>query len=226
MRTTLVIGDLHLPWGCTRTVSAIYSAIEKHQPKIVVQVGDLYDMFSMTRFARSLNVITPAREIEEGRRWAEAFWKNVYKRAPRAKRFQLLGNHDVRPLIRVQERAPELESLVQRGWEDLFKFVGVETLWGTRDDLEIDGVVFEHGYLTRPGQHMRENMKPTVLGHTHRGWVHFEKIRRQMLWELNVGYAADPSQEPLSYPKKKWVKWTPGYGLIDGDGPRFVPLLG
>lgn len=211
---------MHLPWACTRTVSQVYSAIDRYKPKIIVQIGDLYDMFSFTRFAKRF-IITPDRELQEGRDWAETFWKNCYKRAPRAKRFQILGNHDIRPKLRAMEKNPEMLCLMQKGWEDLFKFVGVETIWDPRDDLEIDGVIYEHGFFGRPGQHMRENMKPTVIGHTHRAWLHYEKIRRTMLWEMNVGYAADPLQEPLSYPRKKWVKWTPGFGLIIDGNPGF-----
>jgi predicted phosphodiesterase len=223
LKKVIVVGDLHAPWHCIKTVSAIYSAIQREKPKVIVQLGDAYDMFSAAKFSRSHNVCTPKEEIEEARVFLETFWSNVKKNAPNgAECYQLIGNHDVRPRKRILEQAPWAETFLK--WEDFFKFRGVETIFDEREDLELDGIIYEHGYYSRPGQHMRENMKPTVFGHLHRAHLVFEKIRKTLLWELNVGYAADPSAVPLSYPRKKWVRWTPGFGIIDDLGPRFCPI--
>lgn len=223
-KTVLILGDTHGPWHHQPTLDVFYDAVDTIKPQAVVQIGDLYDRFSDSKFPRSHDVITPQQELNDARAFGEALWKNIKERAPKASCYQILGNHDIRPKARILEKYPEIGGLLLKGWEDLYKFKGVDTLFDIRDDLVIDSVVYEHGFYGSPGKHCRENMRSTVLGHTHRGWVHFEQIRGDLIWELNVGYAADPQAEPLSYPRKKWVRWTHGYGLVDSKGPRFIPL--
>lgn len=189
-------------------------------------MGDLIDFFSQSRFPKKPGVIHPHDEIEEARAAAVAFWEDVQKAAPKASCYQILGNHCIRPLKLTLERCPEVYPLVLKSWKELFKFDGVSTLFDTRDDLELDGVIYEHGFYGKPGQHLKENMKPTVIGHTHRPWIHYERIRKSLLWEMNVGLAADPTHEALSYGRKKYHKWVHGYGIIDGGIPIFVPTEG
>lgn len=208
---------------CHQTLKSIYTAIEKERPKIVIQIGDLYDLFSFSRFPKRLDVIGPEQELIEARRTAEAMWHKITTIDPKIKCYQILGNHCVRPKKLVLEKCPELYPLVVRSWQDMFRFKGVETLYDDRDDLELDGVIYEHGFYSRPGLHLRENMKSTVFGHTHRPWIHYEKIRKQTLFELNVGYAANPESPALAYSRKKWGKSVRGHGLIDEQGPRFIP---
>lgn len=226
MRKTIVIGDCHHPWADERVLKAAYKLIEKEKPKVIVQIGDLYDFFSFTRFSRSQNVLTPREEVEAARKDAIKMWRMISQAAPGAKLYQIMGNHDVRPIKRIIDMAPEFEDLLAGSWKQLFSFPGVEVVWGTRDDLEIDGVIYEHGFYSKPGMHCKENMKNTVIGHTHRAWCHYEWVRgmNAPIWELNVGYVADPTQEPLSYTRKKHAKWTPGVGIIDDLGPRFCPM--
>jgi predicted MPP superfamily phosphohydrolase len=168
VNTVLVVGDLHFPFHCPETLKAIYAAAKKIKPSVIVQIGDVYDFFAQSRFPKRPGAITVDQELDEGFAAAVAFWRNLKEAAPKAACHQLLGNHCIRPLKISAEKAPELYPFVKKGWEEMFKFRGVHTLFDTRDDLEIDGVIYEHGFYGQPGKHMRENMKPTVIGHTHR----------------------------------------------------------
>lgn len=224
MRTTLVIGDFHAPFVDQKALRFVINAIKKEQPSNVVQMGDLYDMFSFSRFPKNPDFISPRKEMERAHEQAEDLWASVQKAAPRASCYQILGNHSIRPKSLALEKCPELYPFVAKSWADLFKFKGVSTTMDIRDELILDDVVYEHGFYGRPGQHLKENLKCTVIGHTHRPWVHFEKLRNKLLWELNVGYIADPTSEALAYTRKKWVKWVQGYGLIKDGIPIFVPF--
>lgn len=227
-RKVLVVGDMHLPFADRSVMSQIYSAIEQHNPQIVVQIGDLFDMFAMSRFYRTHNLMTPKEEVEKGRLQAEAFWGLIgsYRvNRQKIKCFQLMGNHDVRPFKRVLEKMPELESVLASSLHELFAFKGVETLRSDREELDIDGVRYIHGYMSKLGDHARYFLQPTVCGHSHRGGTHFFTNNGKPIWELNVGYVADNSQVPLQYNQTKTTRWTHGYGLVDEAGPRFVPIL-
>lgn len=200
----------------------VYSVIERKKPHVICQIGDLYDFYSASHFPATRNMMTPKHELEEGLQGAKTMWETIRRIAPQASCYQIKGNHDIRPIKRVLELIPALEHFFSI--DDVFKFHGVDTVLDDKEELLIDGIVYEHGFYSQPGRHCRENMRPTVMGHTHRGWTHFESIRNHLLWELNVGYLADPKSVALSYGRKRWTKWTTGYGWIDGSGPRFCPL--
>jgi len=223
-RKILVLGDCHFPWVNLGALSAVYLYIESH-PEItdVVQIGDLYDLFSWAKFPRSHLVIKPDEEIARGRKMAEEMWAKIRELLPAAKRWRIIGNHDIRPLKRVLEVAPELEVFVElRKW---FEFEGVATLHDPKEWLEIGPVSFTHGHLTKLGAHSLKYQRNVVCGHSHRGGVFFYHARQgEVLWELNCGYLGDANARPLLYREKRQEDWTLGFGVIDEWGPRFISL--
>lgn len=220
----MIAGDLHLPWADLGCLSRFYLAIQEHKPSVVIQIGDLYDMYAHSKFPRSHDICTPKEEICEARALAEAFWKNVKAAARKNIRcVQILGNHDDRPSKRLNERYPEIAHLV--GIDDLFKFPGVETVLDSRNELKIDGVIYTHGHFVGiTGKHASYYANSVVHGHTHHGGVVFHKLHGRVIWELDVGHMADENAEPLQYTPTKTTKWTHGYGLVDAYGPRFIPI--
>lgn len=179
-------------------------------------------MWSFSSFPRSGNYITPKDEIEHGRALLECMWADLQKVAPRAKCFNLLGNHDSRIVKRVLASLPEVESLLDL--RSIFHFKGVETSKAERDELIISDVLFQHGFRTKLGDHCRANAMKTVCGHSHQGGVVYQRLGKKIIWELNCGYLADPESEALSYTRQRRISnWTLGIGIIDHLGPRFVP---
>lgn len=187
----------------------------------IVQVGDLYDLFSFSKYPRSLNVGTPKDEILQGRAMAEEFWRLLQKRCPKATCYQLLGNHDERPAKRILEKAPELEALIDI--KHLWEFKGVKTIHDPREELMLDGIYFQHGFRSKLGDHAKFNQASTVCGHSHVGGVVFFPLRDKILFELNAGYLAG-DEEPMRYTRQSLTRWTHGFGIIDALGPRFVPI--
>lgn len=224
----LVVGDLHFPAHHKPTVRKILAAIKREQPTHILQIGDLYDQYCFSRF-NTKNITTSIREIKSARACGDHFWRTVRALAPRAKCTQLLGNHDIRLLKRIQEKIPEAYEFVKTAAnETLYTFEKVETIYDDRAEIYIGGINFHHGHRSRLGDHMRYNGESVVRGHSHCGGVIYEQRKGRILWELNVGHGADEKNEYLRYRPTDFSKWTTGYGLItwkDGVAcPQFIPL--
>ena len=221
--TTLAIGDSHFPFHNRKTIAAIIYIARKIKPQRIIQLGDLYDLYSYSRFAKSANIMTPAEECKRGRRDAELFWKEIQQASPRADCYQILGNHDARFSKQVMDKIPEAEHLL-KGIQSLWKFDGVDSTTSDRDELILDGVCYMHGYR-KFGDHMRHNGINTVCGHLHKGGVAYSRLGNKTIWELNAGFCADENSIPMSYSKqRRFSQHTQGVGIIDYYGPRFVAL--
>lgn len=220
----LLIGDAHFPFVHKPTLEKIYRFAEKHRPKHVIQMGDLYDFFAHSKFPRSQNLYTPDQEMEMGRKAAEEMWTTLRGICPDASLYQILGNHDVRPLKRILEAAPTLESLLARAIEPMFQFEGVQTVFDSRQELVIQGVTIVHGYMSRPGGNRDFVLGNCANAHTHKMGVVYRAFRGQTMWELNPGFIGDEQSKALSYTPQRTTGWTLGLGWIDEYGPRAIPL--
>ena len=218
----LVVGDVHLGFENKATLKKIYRIAEVRKPSIIVQIGDLYDLFAASSFVKP-TIKTLEQEINEAMPKAERFWYNLQKAAPKAKCFQLKGNHDIRPMLRMRERAPDMAFLYDDS--KLWRFKGVETIYDSRQELVIDDMLFIHGYRTKIGDHAKYAQRKVVCGHSHTGGTVFmNTFDGEQIWELNAGYCGDPLSYAFNYMKQKFTKWTQGYGYIDRYGPRFCDL--
>lgn len=101
---------------------------------------------------------------------------------------------------------------------------GVEIHEDSRAEIEIDGVLYIHGWMTGIGKHAKYFNQSVVHGHTHVGGLWTQNLKKKFIFELDCGYLADPYQVPLTYRATKTTNWTKGFGFIDSWGPRFCPL--
>lgn len=216
-----IFGDCHFPFHHDKAFNKALEIVQQEQPDIVVQIGDVYDLFSMSRFSKPLDLMTPKEEISQARVLGEALWKRVRK-TTNAQCYQILGNHDIRPQRGIIDKYPEIASLIDI--KHLWKFDGVTTIHDPRQELIIEGIVFMHGYRSKLGDHAKFNLQSTVCGHTHRGGVVIFPHNNRYIFELNAGYLGDPESAALSYTPQKISQWTHGLGLIDKHGPRFIPI--
>lgn len=220
--TIVCLGDTHHPFADKRALEWAYQVISRLKPSIVIQMGDLHDMFSWSKFPSSQLHFTAKGEIERAFDDAKAMWSKVRELVPDAKLYQLRGNHDLRPLKRLIEAAPALEVFIEL--DRFYTFPGVELIGDAREELVIDGIAFLHGYKSRLGDHANYMLHNAVVGHSHRGGVAYRRVRGKTLWELNCGYLADPTTKGFTYTPQKIVDWTQGVGIIDSLGPRFAPF--
>lgn len=220
----LIIGDIHFPWVKHKSLNAIYDYIKYVTPTIIVQIGDLYDLYSFSKFPRSHDIMTPKDELTQAYGDAFNMWERIKKLAPKAKYYQLMGNHDDRLAKRVMERLPEAEYFMDL--KTLWTFPKVEVVDSEREEIIINNILFMHGFRVKLGDHASHNGMSTVCGHSHRGGVAYLRLGDKTIWELNAGYIADEASEPLSYTRQRKISlWTQGFGYIDDYGPRFIPLV-
>lgn len=218
----LAIGDVHEPWGHRKAKKWLIQFIKQFKPDTVVQVGDLYDLFAYSRFPKAIRVPVED-ELVQGRAAAAALWGAVNKAAPKAKLYQLFGNHDERPIKKALSVAPELLPLVGPSLRDLYTFPNVKTVFDPKEELYINDICFMHGYRSRLGDHARYNQGNTVCGHSHTGGVVYQRNRKGVYWELNAGLLGDPEAEVFGYRSQRMNHTcTVGVGVIDELGPRFI----
>lgn len=221
----IFIPDTHFPFVHKPTLDAVYKFAEAHKPEIIVQLGDLFDMYSFAKFPRSHNQFTPREEYNLARKQAEEMWRTLVSISPNSTRYQIAGNHDLRPLKRILEVAPEFEDWAIKMFKDMMTFEGVETVTDSRQELFLPGdVMVLHGHFSKLGDLRDANLMNAVCGHQHVGGVVFRNIKGRTLFELNCGLAGDPTAKGLTYTPQKMNKWTLGFGWLDEYGPRFIAL--
>lgn len=223
-KCVVAIPDLHFPYHNNPVLTKIIGVIKKIKPDVVISLGDLYDLYAFSKFPKAL-LMAPQDEVISARIIAEDMWEQIAKAAPKAERYQLRGNHDVRASKRLIEKAPELSIFYNDS--AIFDFKGVTTIYDPRDELEIDGVLYTHGFLTKPGAHAMYYNKSVIFGHLHRAWVMFFNRHGDGgngLFEVCSGYVGNDKSVPLGYTSTKFNQWSAGCTIKDSLGPRFIRL--
>lgn len=220
----LVIGDAHFPFVNNKAIDEIYKFAEIHQPEYIVQMGDLYDFLAHSKFPRSHNYYTPQQEEMLAREGAEKFFSTLKRICPNAKIHLLVGNHDLRPLKRVLEQAPTIEHWAEKQFNELMSFPDVETQFDHREELEIGGILFTHGFLCKEGAHRDYYLQSVVIGHLHKLWVQYRRVRGDQIFEMCAGFIGDPFSKALTYTPSKKANYQIGFGWIDEFGARTIHL--
>jgi predicted phosphodiesterase len=228
-RRGVFLGDIHFPFHHKKIFPLALYMVLKGNYEYVCQVGDLYDWYSASKFPRSFNVFTPKHEKQWSRYYAEIMWGFVNDHLPNAEKFQIKGNHDVRPERRVIEKAPEFETDLEEAMREHYEFPNVKTIHDSREELYIDDICVIHGYYSGlTGRHAEFNIKNVVCGHTHRGGTVYIRNAGHdggTIFEANAGYLADPYSRGLAYSlQRRATRWTWGILPVDQWGPKFVPL--
>lgn len=220
----LVIGDAHFPFVNKMAIEEIYKFAKIHQPDYIVQMGDLYDFLAHSKFPRSQNYYTPQQEEALAREGAEEFFSTLKKICPKAVIHLMVGNHDLRPLKRVIEASPTIEHWAEQIFTQLMTFPDVTTHFDHREELEIGGILFTHGFLTKEGAHRDYYLQSVVIGHLHKLWVSFRRVRGDQIFEMCAGFIGDPFSKALTYTPSKKANYQLGFGWIDEFGARVIHL--
>lgn len=229
----LVIGDVHAPFTDLGAVSYILLMAERFKDKLkyIVFMGDIFDMFSKSKFPKSMNIYTPRDEMRLAKELIQDFVSKLKAIVPHAKILILMGNHDIRPVKRVLENAPELEDAVESYMKTLFTFEGAITNHDYRQEIIIGTYLFHHGYMSGLGKHMRHHLMNVVSAHTHHGGCVYMNIRdpinprlNRVICEVNAGFIGDHESKAMSYTATKHHTQTLGLTLIDDLGERFIAM--
>lgn len=222
---TLVLGDIHFKWNHKAACKTVIEAAAELQPERIIQIGDEHDFYLFSRYPTDPNVIKPDDELKESRDARLAFWKEMHRATPTAEKIRMMGNHDDRALKRIAALAPQYIGVVGE-WLDRWMETP-NTSHHKATELVADKVLYEHGDLSKLGDHAKRNLYNTVVGHSHTGGVvYFPKIGEPNgIFELNVGWLGDRNAPVFRYYRKQLVNTTTlGFGWLDEYGPRFCKL--
>lgn len=212
-----ILSDLHAPFHSKRALAKVLKLIKVEKPDAVVQIGDLLDQYVFSKYSRSAK-ISVEDDIRAGRLHASQMWKDIKDAVPKAKLYQILGNHDVRISKRISELLPELAEIYSP--LEIYNFPGVKVMKSDRDYLTLDGVVYCHGWLGKSIDHAKHFNAPVCHGHRHRPTIEVDGP----LWSMDVGYMADDKSLPLSYTQSKFTRWRKACGVVENGLPRLILL--
>lgn len=218
MAKVFVISDTHFPFHNKKALKKVLELIKKEKPTHVVQIGDLLDQYSFSKYSKSVE-ITPKTDVIQGLKAAKDMWKGVKTAAPKAKCVQLLGNHDIRMHKRTMDKLPELEGIYDPN--ELYRIKGVKLIESDRGFIDIDGVRYLHGYLSKSIDHAIKQGCPVVHGHRHRPEI---ATMGRGLWSMDVGFLGDETKLPFQYTQSKTTNWTVACGVVENGKPRLIFL--
>ncbi len=217
-----IISDIHWPFHSQKIIDRFMEYCGDVKPQYIFLNGDAWDFYSHSRFPRTHNTFTPKDEEEMARQLNIKFWEDIKFASPDSECTQMLGNHDIRPMRRVLETYPEASDWIKDRMNKLFLFDGIRTIFDPREEVMIGDICVFHGYRGKLGEHRDFTLFNCINGHSHVGGVVFRRIRGQTLWELNSGLAGDPEAKGLTYTPQKITNWTPGFAVVNKNGPQFV----
>lgn len=228
----LCVGDTHFPFAKPSYVKRTIEWAKRNKPDVIIQIGDLYDNYAFSKYTKVVNYMTPEQELRRGRKLAEKMWTDLHIAVPKAVLYQMMGNHCARIIKRVLERLPALDMRIKlkdqtnklHNIDRLFEFPHVTSLLDYKAELKLNGITFVHGFKGNIGDHVKYFQNNVVAGHLHRGGIVYHRIKNKTCWEMNCGFLGDEKALPFQYGETKTTNWTPGFGIIDDLGPRFVHL--
>lgn len=163
-----IVPDIHAPFEDRRAVRVACTALKDWGCDWLVNVGDLVDLLSCSRWTKParLRGLTARQEIDGGRRVLDQLDGIGAKR-----KVLCLGNHDARLQKYLNENAPALDGLVEIA--DLLELRARGWTWREYGDFErIGDVLYTHD-LDNYGAHAHLKARDEVnqgvaIGHTHR----------------------------------------------------------
>src|SRR5271169_3127149 len=216
----LAVPDRHFPFAHRRACEWVVGVAKTYQPEVIVGLGDELDLYSLSRFPRNHNLMTPAEEFKRGMEQYRAHWQALQKAAPKAKCYEISSNHGDRLRKRVRDRAPELESYLL---EQPFGVSGVERVKG---EFTGDGVLYMHGYRSKSLDHARYNQRSTVHGHSHSASLRWLKNDRGAFFNLECGWLGREDREAFSYNPQALTQWVLACGLVTDGSPTLLKYPG
>ncbi len=216
--TVLVISDLHSPFLHLDTVPFLSAIKRKYSPGLVIQIGDLVDLHSLSSYNAEPEADSIKTEIEK----AVKELAPIYRMFPRVK--MVLGNHD----IRIAKKAAGV-GIPKFLLKDLREIYQIPKGWDISHKWFIDGVVYEHGTgLSGKGAANKAamtNMRDTVIGHVHSNVsISYIANSEHLIWGLSVGALIDNDSYAMKYGRAIRNKPIVGVGIIKNGIPLFHPM--
>ena len=210
-----IIGDTHVPYCLDGYLEFCKETFKAWGVDTVVHIGDLVDHHSLS-FHDSEPMLQGANgemvdARDELKPWYKAFPNLII----------CGGNHDLIPARQLKKIGMDAEVWMR----PLAEVYGFPEGWEIVDTLEIDGVLYHHGYTACGTNGFRNDaikrMTRTVSGHAHgNAGVSATASEHRLVWGLAVGCGIDVESMAFAYGKHFLQKPIIACGIvIDGKTP-------
>lgn len=213
----LVLPDIHVPYQNDEAIEAAIKLGEEFQPDEIVQLGDLLDCYTLSRYSRSAtrhgNI---AEEIEQARDLLEM----IKLRTGAKKATFIEGNHEARIRKYIMDKCPDLRDLKALRVDHMLELADIG--WDFIPEhkfYQVNDVFFTHGEYANmhsAKKHIDEYRVTVIHGHTHRITSRYHRGLDKTIVGVEMGFLAS-FDVGAEFVKK--ANWQHGVGtvLIDGD---------
>lgn len=219
MKTLFAIPDIHAPLHDRRAWNLTLKVVSDAKPDVVLQLGDLANMESVSRHPPMRGI---RRSVKEDRKAAQETRAELRQAAGKARIVWISGNHD-HWLERYLAERPELED--EFGTPQQFWDIRSSEEWVPyRDGIHIGKVYYTHDVGHAGKQATRQNLQAAghciVTGHTHAGGLDYGgTILGQRIFSMSCGWLGDPMKFAMQpyMPIAKMKDWQQGFGVVNYD---------
>lgn len=212
----LVLPDIHVPYQNKVALEAAMRLGEEFQPDEVVQLGDLLDCYTLSKYSRSSNRHgNIADEIEE----AHDLLDEIKTRTGAKRATFIEGNHEARIRKYVLEKCPELANLNALRVDHMLRLADIG--WDFIPEhkfYQVNNVFFTHGEYANmhsAKKHIDEYRVTVIHGHTHRITSRYHRGLDKTICGYEMGFLAsfDVGAEFV-----KRANWQHGVGTVVMNG--------
>ncbi len=241
----VVLPDIHVPAHDKLAMWAIKAFLKDYQPHILIFIGDVADVFALSRWARPPRVVANQQaELDETRRLVDS----LIKVSNCLHVFYIMGNHEDRMLRYLTDPAAGLANIVDFSTrEPILNFHGlmgykpgdpVTFIYDMAERGGFGGAILingdlelHHGHIVRPhpGVSPRadadESGRSTATGHTHRVGMTVRQTTNGELRAVELGHLVDVRHPFVAYANLS-NNWHPaiGAGKVVGGKVHLQPL--
>jgi hypothetical protein len=247
----VILPDIHSPAHHNPLMWAIEKFLSRYRPHVLILVGDLADIFALSRHPKGLRTVSNAQmEFDVTRRLTD----RLIEASGAAFVIIINGNHEDRIYRFMQDMAPQLGSLVHPYTKEPLSFHSqlgykaddnVMFIYGTEERGGFEGGLLlnndlgvHHGIMVRPKPgfsplgDMDRWMRSIMHGHTHRFGFVARDIRPNkeypsgIMRGLELGCLANMDHSFMAYAKQMWPNWHYGFGagLVHNGIPHVQPV--
>lgn len=200
----LVIGDLHEPFCLDGYLEFCQQQYYNYNCNKIVFIGDIIDNHYSSYHETDADGLGGGEELDLAVKKL-AKWYKIFPKAD-----VLIGNHD-----RLVARKAQTSN-IPRKWLRSYKEVLEVPGWNFVEEMEIDGVNYNHGEGSKAHIKARKNMQSTVQGHHHTDcytqWFVGSKHR---IFGMQVGCGIDRKSYAMAYARVH-PKQAIGCGVVIG----------
>ena len=233
----VVLPDIHVPAHNKKLLWAVLEFLNDYKPHIVVLIGDVADVFALSRWPAPPRVVkNMQKELDQTRRLVD----KIIEVSGCIHVFYIMGNHEdrvyryltdpaagVANIVDFDTREPILSFHALMGYKpgDPVTFIyDLQEKGGYGGGIYVnDDLMFHHGYIVRPnpGSSPRADADntghSTGHGHTHRAGFSARETTSGVIRAYEFGHLVDPEHPYLGY-ANLLNNWHPaiGAGMIVG----------